>query len=74
MPTGPLALLWPTLCPTSLFHPREVLSYDFRCLSTEQLLPQAPMLKLWRQRMSVFLAYVSPVHYNAFALASSDGE
>ena len=47
-----------TLRDTS-FQPGSFLA--FRCLSTEQLRPQAPMLKLWRWRMSLFLAYLTAV-------------
>ena len=36
-------------------------STAFRCLSAEQLRPQAPMLKLWRRRMCLFIAYVTAV-------------
>lgn len=48
-----------------------VLSYDFRCLSTEQLRPQAPMLKLWRRRMSLFLAYVTVVVILSLTIGTS---
>ena len=60
MPRAQLALSVYSLCANSssdIVSPR----FHFRCLSTEQLRPQAPMLKLWRRRMSLFLAYVTVV-------------
>jgi hypothetical protein len=59
-PTRPRALC-EILCLTCRFPRGSLLLLVFRCLSTEQLRPQAPMLKLWRRRMSLFLACVTVV-------------
>ena len=60
-------------CATLLHIVPPVLLFDglFRCLSTEQLRPHAPMLKLWRRRMSIFLAYVTAVVILSLTIGTS---
>ena len=70
MPRAQLALSVYSLCANSssdIVSPR----FHFRCLSTEQLRPQAPMLKLWRRRMSLFLAYVTVVVILSLTIGTS---